>query len=65
MNLARLKWEEIDGEQTKEAIVGLATRAGIGLHRRLAVGVQGTLMDIVEVIFGPGSRMKEGGKKRN
>lgn len=30
----------------------------------LAVGVGRTLMGIVEVIFGPGSGMREGSKKR-
>ena len=41
----------------------LSTRASTGLVRGLAVGIERILKDIVEIVFGLGSRMWEVGKR--
>lgn len=41
----------------------LSTRASTGLVRGLAVGIERTLKDIVEIVFGLGSRIWEGRKR--
>ena len=53
-----------EGEESiRKASVKLSTRASAGLMSGVAVGVERTLKDMVEIVFGFGSGVWEGLKK--